>query len=136
MGVATQPVEVAATFASYDEPVRAKLLELRQLIFETAAETDGVGEIEEALRWGQPSYLTSVSRSGSTVRLAPTAAGSDFDCAVFFICNTNLVDSFRDLFGDTLSYDANRAIQFCADDVVPVDEVRQCIAMALTYHVK
>lgn len=134
MDVIAQPVDVAATFASYDEAVRAKLLELRELIFETAAETDGVGEIEEALRWGQPSYLTPVSRSGSTVRLAPTAAGSDFDCALYFICNTNLVDSFRDLFGDALNYDGNRAVQFRIDDAVPVNEVRQCIAMALTYH--
>ena len=31
---------------------------LRQLIFETAAATEVVGELEETLKWGEPSYLT------------------------------------------------------------------------------
>ena len=42
---------------------------LRQLIFATAAETDGVGKIEERLKWGQPSYLTESSGSGTTIRI-------------------------------------------------------------------
>lgn len=40
--------DVAAAFASYDDEVRNALLGLRRLIFETAAETEGLGDIEEA----------------------------------------------------------------------------------------
>ena len=38
-----------------DDKVRSNLLILRQLIFDTAAVTEGVGELEETLRWGEPS---------------------------------------------------------------------------------
>lgn len=126
--------DVAATFDSYDPAVRAELLELRQLILTTADETAGAGPIEEALRWGQPSYLTSKTGSGSTIRIAPTKPGSDADYAMFFICHTNLVERFRSMFGDTFTYDANRALLFSVGHELPENEIRQCVTMALTYH--
>ena len=55
--------EVAFVFEAYPKEVQLKLLAIRQLIFDTAAETDGVGSLEETLKWGQPSYLTSESKS-------------------------------------------------------------------------
>lgn len=125
---------VAATFASWEPAVRAELLRLRELILRTAEETPGVGAIEETLKWGQPSYLTPVTRSGSTVRIAPISPDSDHDYALFFICSTNLVASFKDLFGDTFTYDRDRALLFSLDAPQPTEEVRACIAMALTYH--
>ncbi len=126
--------EVADTFESYATDVRTGLLALRQLILETAAETSGVGDIDETLKWGQPSYLTGQTKSGSTIRLAPTKPGSDGDYAMFFICNTNLVERFRAMFGDVFTYDANRALAFSLGAEVPENEVRQCVTMALTYH--
>lgn len=128
--------EVSAVFASYDDSVRAELLVLRQLILDTTAETPGVGPVEETLKWGQPSYLTSTTRSGSTVRIAPTSAGSDHDYAMFFICHTDLVERFRTMFGDALTYDGNRALVFSVGEDVPENELRECIAMALTYHLR
>ena len=126
--------DVADTFNSYEPDVRDALLELRSLILATAAETEGVGRIEETLKWGQPSYLTPEIGSGSTIRVAPTSARCDHDFALFFICHTNLVDRFEDLFGDTFTYDGGRALLFSFDDELPTAELRECIAMALTYH--
>ncbi|MGI9598782.1 MAG: DUF1801 domain-containing protein [Acidimicrobiales bacterium] len=126
--------DVAAVYASFDDAVRSALLELRRLVLETADATHGVGAVEEALRWGQPAFLTTETRSGSTIRLAPTGPDSAADCAMYFICNTNLVDSFRALFGSTFSYDGNRALLFSVGDELPEDELRECVAMALTYH--
>ena len=126
--------QVAAAFASYDEDVRAALLELRQLILDTAEETAGVGSIEESLRWGQPSYLTTETRSGSTIRIAPTNTASDHDYAMYFICHTNLVETFQDLFGEVFAYEKNRALLFSIGVQPPEDELRACITMALTYH--
>lgn len=60
---------VAAHFAAYPSDVRRRMMALRELIFTTAAATDGVGELEEVLKWGEPDYLTSKSRSGSTIRI-------------------------------------------------------------------
>jgi hypothetical protein len=61
---------VEAVFDAYPRPVRAKLLALRRLILDTAKRTEGVGRLQETLKWGQPSYLTSetgsAARSGST----------------------------------------------------------------------
>ena len=89
---------VAAIFAGYSAKVRRKLLVLRQLIFDTASATGGVGELEETLRWGEPSYLTTQTRSGSMVRI--NAKGLDGRYAMYFHCQTNLVETFKDRYAD------------------------------------
>lgn len=130
------PPEVAAAFADYPEAIRAELLTLRELILATASETEGVGAITETLKWGEPAYLTSQTRSGSTIRIAPTNAKSTHDYAMFFICSTNLVNDFRAQFGDTFAYEGERAVLFNVGDVVPVEELRECVRQALTYHLR
>ena len=126
--------EVAALFASYPDAVRRALLGLRQLILDTADATAGVGAIEEALKWGQPSFITSETRSGSTIRIAPTGPKSTHDYAMYFICHTNLVENFEVLFGDVFTYEGNRALLFSLGATIPENELRECVAMALTYH--
>jgi len=125
---------VAEMFAGYPDAVRVRLLVLRQLILETADGLEGVGAIEETLKWGQPSYLTSVTGAGSTIRIAPTGQGSVHDYGMYFICRTDLVTRFRALFGDVFTYDKNRALLFNVDEALPTNELRECVAMALTYH--
>lgn len=61
--------KISAIFEGYPVATRDNLLELRRLIRETAAETEGVGELEETLRWGQASYLTTASGSGTMLRI-------------------------------------------------------------------
>ncbi len=122
---------VAAIFAGYSVNVRRKLLVLRQLIFDTASAIEGVGELEETLRWGEPSYLTAQTRSGSMVRI--NAKGLEGRYAMYFHCQTNLVETFRDRYADKFTFE-NRAIVFENGDAVPVKELRHCIALALTYH--
>ncbi len=126
--------EVAAVFASYADVVRRELLALRQLILEAAGATGGVGPIEETLKWGQPSYLTSETGSGSTIRIGPTGARSTHDYPMYFICHTNLVENFELLFGDVFAYDGKRALLFTVGEPIPEDDLRECVAMALTYH--
>ena len=128
------PATVAEVFDTYDDDVRESLLELRKLVLSTAGETAGVGSISEGLRWGEPAFLTSKTKSGSTIRLAPTPNDSDHDYAMYFICHTNLVEHFEVLFGNALTYEGNRALLFAAGQELPVDELRTCIEMALTYH--
>ena len=60
---------VEVVFDTYPARVKSKLMRLRELIFDVAKKTKGVGALEEALRWGQPSYLTSETGSGSTIRI-------------------------------------------------------------------
>ncbi len=104
---------------------------LRELIFETAVETEGVGELEETLKWGQPSYLTK-SKSGSTVRIDATKTPGGY--AMYFHCQTNLVETFREMFPKQFKFEGKRAILFNEADEIPVNELRHCIRLALTYH--
>ena len=124
---------VAQTFAAYPPDLRRRLMLLRGLILDTAAATPGVGEIEETLKWGEPAYLTSASKSGSTLRLGPVKS-SPTQYALYFNCKTTLVDTFRTLFPQELRYDGNRAIVLDAGDALPRDALAFCIQAALTYH--
>ena len=123
---------VAAVLDSYPKPLKSKLLALRALILDTARKTEGVGRLEEALKWGQASYLTSESKSGSTVRIDRVKSADD-QVAVYFHCQTNLVETFRELYPE-LSFGGNRAILLEADKKLPEAELRHCVALALTYH--
>jgi hypothetical protein len=120
-------------FASYPTHVQAKMAALRSLILDVASLTAGVGEIEETLKWGEPAYLTTQTKSGSTLRI-DWKPKSPEQYALFFNCKTTLVDSFRTLFSDTLAFAGNRAIILSVDEVMPEQELRLCIRMALRYH--
>ena len=108
-------------------------MNLRQLIFDVAAKKKEVGELEETLKWGEPAYLTSQTKSGSLIRI-DVKKSDPSKYAMYFHCQTNLVNSFKTLFPHTFSYEKNRAIIFDENDRVPANELRTCIAMALTYH--
>ena len=127
--------QVATVFAGYAEPVRSRLLALRELIFATAAETDGVGQLVETLKWGEPAYLTERPRTGSTIRIN-ALKGTDDGYAMFVHCQTTLVSTYRELYPETFRFDGNRALLFSADTPVPVDPLKHCIALALTYHTR
>lgn len=125
--------DVAAVFGAYPPALRTRLLALRALIFKTAAATDGVGPLEEALKWGEPAYLTSKSKSGSTIRINTVRNAAD-TYALHFNCRTTLVAGFRELYPDTFTYAGDRSILFHVEDTVPRSELAHCIACALTYH--
>ena len=126
------PRAVEKVLESYPPAIRRKLLGLRKLILETAAATPGVGPIEETLKWGEPAFVTSTCKSGSTVRIGWKAAtpGQYF---MYFICTTTLVDNFRTWFPDDFTFEGNRALVFDENAVVPTDALAVCIAAALTY---
>jgi hypothetical protein len=128
---ASPQAAVDAVFKAYPGPARAKLLALRSLIFDTARTTRGVGRIAETLKWGQPSYLTPESKSGSTIRI-DHVAGKQY--AMYFHCQTSLITTFRELYPDKWSYDGNRCILLSIDSKVDKAALRHCIALALTYH--
>ena len=128
-----QTSAVKEVFETYPAPIRAKLMALRQLIFDTAARTAGVGELEETLKWGEPAYLTSQSKSGSTVRIAYNVKKPSH-YAIYFNCNTTLVDTFRTMFPNDFLFEGNRAIVFELTAKLPAKELSWCIAAALTYH--
>jgi len=123
-----ESIKVSEVFDRYPDAQCEKLLFLRQLIFETASKM-GV-DLEETLKWGEPSYLT---KNGSTVRIAwrksqPTRVG------IFFNCKTTLIETFKEIYPDTFKFEGSRAILFELNDQVPVDELQHCIELSLNYH--
>jgi Domain of unknown function (DU1801) len=123
---------VTAVFDAYPKPLKSRLLALRRLILDTAKTTTGVGALEEALKWGQVSYLTTETKSGSTIRIDRVKSAAN-QYAVYFHCQTDLVSTFRDLYPE-LTYGGNRSILLDAADELPEDALRHCVALALTYH--
>ena len=125
------PKEVAAVYETFAPEHRDTLQTTRGLIFEAAASDPRIGDIDEALRWGEPSYLTSKKKTGSTIRLGVEKGSGE--AALFFNCKTTLVEEFRQTFGRDLRYSKNRAVLL---EGAPEEALRHCILAALSYHLR
>lgn len=88
--------------------------------------------LEETLRWGQPSYLTTESKSGSMIRI-DRVKSTPGQYALYVHCQTSLIEMFKERYPNAFGYDGNRAILFDVNDVLPEEALRHCIALALTY---
>lgn len=129
------PTLVAAVLAGYPAEARLQVERVRELVYAIAERTEGVGPLTETLKWGEPSFLTEASGSGTTVRVAwkekqPGKIG------VYVNCQTTLLETFRALFPrpNGFEFEGNRAVLFPVDQPLPGDELGLCIEAALTYH--
>ena len=120
---------IQSVFDSYPHHVTRKLLEIRELIYEVARE-DGINQLEETLKWGEPSYI---AQSGSTIRIDWKSKHAD-RYFLFFNCKTTLIETFKEVYGDTFVFEGNRAIVLCLDQTAPKKELKHCLSMSLNYH--
>ena len=133
MTIAFEDSNVERTFAEFPDDARRGLLQLREMIFDVAARSEGVGKIHETLKWGQPAYLTTETKSGSTIRLGLPKQGG---IAIYTHCQTTLLSDFQTLFPDDFAYEGNRAIHFETGAELPLDRLALLVRNALTYHLK
>jgi len=89
----------------------------------------------ECLKWGQPAYLTERPKSGSTIRLGGFKR-NDPRYALYVHCQSGLIGLFRDHYEDLFSFEGNRAVVFDPDNLAPLEPLKHCIRMALTYHLR
>jgi hypothetical protein len=122
--------EIAKAFNNYPNHMRQKVLLLRQLVLDTASEMEGLSELKETLKWGEPSYLT---KTGSTIRIGWKKSTPD-EYVMYFHCKTRLVDTFKELYKDKFKFEGNRAIVFNKSDEILTNELKHCISLSLTYH--
>lgn len=122
--------DVEKVFNAYPGCIRSKMLFLRQLVLETASEIDEIIKIEETLKWGEPSYLT---KCGSTVRMGWKQSKPE-QYALYFHCQTKLLDTFKERYKSELNFEGNRAIIFNVKDDLALNELKHCISLSLTYH--
>lgn len=129
MKLKTDP-KVEAIFANYPDSVRDKMQYLRQLVIETAEETESVNHLEETLKWGEPSFVT---KNGSTLRMDWKEKMPN-QYAMYFQCTSRLVDTFRLVFDDKFQFEGKRAIVFQLNRKIPESELKECIKASLIYH--
>jgi hypothetical protein len=125
--------DVAAVFQEYPPKFKKNLLRLRKIIFDTAKEIEQIEELVETLKWGEPIYLPKKKNIVTTIRIhwlrtKPNQYG------MYFNCNTSLIPRIKRRFGNTFAYEGKRAIVFNEGDDLPSSELRECVKMALTYH--
>ena len=129
MVLKTHP-DVQEVFDNYPESIRGKMERLRMLILDTARDMEGIAELEETLKWGEPSYVT---KNGSTLRIDWKPRTPD-QYAMYFQCTSRLVDTFRSVFGTTFQYEGKRALVFRLNEKIPLEELKECIKTTLFYH--
>ncbi|WP_026450797.1 DUF1801 domain-containing protein [Aequorivita capsosiphonis] len=129
MELASDP-KVEEVFKSYPKAVKQQMLYLRVLVLKTASEIDGLEKLEETIKWGEPSYVT---KYGSTLRIDWKEKTPE-QYAMYFKCTSKLVPTFKTIFKNKFNFEKNRAILFKLNEEIPETELKQCIAMALTYH--
>ncbi|MCU0829336.1 MAG: DUF1801 domain-containing protein [Tabrizicola sp.] len=124
--------EVAAQFAATSPSAREGMLALRQMVFATAAGTPGVGPLTEALRWGQPAYLTQETGAGSSLRIGPFGPGF----ALFVHCQTSLIADFLSGPGAGFRTSGSRAVVFDSIGDLDPGPISGLIRTALTWHLR
>ncbi|TYA78658.1 DUF1801 domain-containing protein [Seonamhaeicola marinus] len=125
-----QDPRVLDIFKNYPDNVQVKLNSLRDLIIETAKESELITSLEETLKWGEPSYVT---KHGSTLRIDWKSKKPN-QYAMYFQCTSKLVSTFRLVYKNMLDFEGNRAVVIKLENDVPTDILKSCIKAALTYH--
>ncbi len=120
--------ELESKFATYPVKAREQLYRIRDSVF-CVAEEEGLGEVEETLKWGEPSFLVN---GGSTIRMDWKPNDPGF-IKVYFHCQTSLIETFKEIYRDEFEYEGKRAI------VIPLGApvsaaLKHCLQMALQYH--
>lgn len=126
-------VDVQQKFNSYPKEVATVMDALRTLIFQVAQQ-DGITDLIETLKWGEPSY---VCKTGSTIRMDWKPKHPTQYC-VYFNCKTNLVATFKELYGDIFTYEGNRALVFKlnpiqSDKGIAHKALAHCLSLSLRY---
>jgi hypothetical protein len=127
---AFQDKAVESKYDSFAPDTRAKLLRLRELAFETA-ERLNAGPLTESLKWGQPAFSTP-GKTGSTFRLDEVRNGEG-KYALYFLCQTTLIATFRELYAERFSFEGSRAIIFAPGVSYDEADIAHCMALAMRY---
>lgn len=126
---------VELAYNRFSKPIRTRLLRIRELIYDVAGNDQNIGEITETLKWGEPSYLTQASKSGTTIRLSQVKDRPNY-CGIYVHCQTSLIEEFRNAFGTEFEFSGNRAVLIAANSDMNNDLVKMFLKNALTYHIK
>lgn len=121
---------ITSKLAEYPTVMQGKITFLYELVIETAQQMQELNKLHITLKWGQISFISDI---GSTLRIDTNPKQPD-EYAMYFHCQTRLIDTFRLLFENELTFEGNRAIVLKVNDELPVIPLKECIKTALRYH--
>lgn len=120
--------DIQETLDRYPAHIQPRISQLRSLILDIA-ESLNLGKVEETLKWGELSFNV---KDGSPIRMDWKEKTPDH-YYLFFHCQTKLVDTFRELYSDSLRFAGNRAIVLAVNNDLPEDIIRHCLTLAMRY---
>ncbi len=123
---------IVEIYDSYPNDIKHYLLKFRQIIYEVSQNSDEIGEIEESVKWGQPSYRP-MNKSGTTIRLGWSAKKPNV-YSIFVPCQTTIIRDFKVLYPNELNYIGNREICFDKHKDIKLKVITEFINQALTYY--
>lgn len=121
--------KVEEKISSYPKKAKDQLECIRSLILKIA-DQNNLGTVEETLKWGEPSYLV---KGGSAIRMDWKPKDPEV-VKVYFHCQTNLVETFKELYQDDFAYEGKRAIVIPLDRDINHCPLSHCLELALKYH--
>ncbi|EMY62785.1 hypothetical protein [Leptospira terpstrae] len=125
------PSESLSEYYSNLTPIMLdKVMEIRGWIYELAQSDERIGEIEECLKWGQPSFLTPKTKSGSTIRIGKV---DDLEFALYFNCKTTIAEEIAHEYPEW-NCDGKRALYFKVNQKLSKTKLIACLQKALLYH--
>lgn len=107
--------------------VRQALLDLHNRILDLAEDTNHT-PLQISVKWGQVSYA---SAAGTPLRLGWSAQDSS-QYYLFVHCQTRLIPTIKEVYGERFVYQGNRAIVLDIRHKVP-SELDHVIALAFNY---
>jgi len=116
----------------YPEQARLQFMKIRRLVLESADNLQ-VGPLQEELRWGEPAYLTTETKAGTTLRIAWKPKNPD-RVGIYVNCQTSLVEEFRQQYHDSFYFEGNRGLLVDCNKALPEEALGGVIAATLTYH--
>ncbi len=122
---------IESVINEYPTHVKQYANQIYDIIYNVARKNN-LGNVEESLKWGEPSFKV---KGGSPIRF-DWKANTPNNFYIFFICNTTLVETFRTLYSPVLEFQDNRAIVLDISKELPIDIIEDCINIAFNYHKK
>lgn len=125
------PAEVQTVFDACTAPVRQGLVTLRGLVFAQADRMPQIGPVTEALRWGEPAFLTLQTGAACSLRIGPVRRGG---FGLFVHCKSGLIPAFQAGLGSGLRFDGTRAVLFETAAAINAAQISLLIEGALGFH--
>lgn len=117
---------------TYPHIVSQKLRAVQALVCAISTEAQGVGTIEESLKWGQISFATARPKSGTPIRIDGDAEASTY--SIYVPCSTSLIEDFRSVHPDMFDYHGRREIRLDLNKPLPDPELTLFLTAALRYY--